>query len=511
MARQKARSAAAQLAHMQSATARQKQNGKIVDVPVKSLPAGARIVVRAGERIPCDGVVHKVQSDSNRSFLTGEAAPVGLCKGMAVFAGEISLNGVLEIDVTSTAEDSVLRRFIELVEVAERGRDHYRSLADRAASLYAPLVHILALAAFAFWWWYSGDVHLSLTIAIAVLIITCPCALGLAVPAVMTTASGRLFAAGILLKNATALERIAKIDTVVFDKTGTLTTGHFNAHSHAGWTVTERALLRGLASASQHPLAQALSRGLSQDTLLELPLDQVTEHPGCGISGIFDGKTIKLGNAKWLGQTTFENDPMRRLGFQIGWGKVTWLAFDEEIKPGVPEMLSYLDKAELRRILLTGDHENAADKMAQELGFSFCHAAMTPSEKLGFIADLRVGGAAVLMVGDGLNDTGAMAAANAAVAPASALDAARTTADVVLLGKNLQTLPLLLATAAVARRRILQNFVAAGLYNLVVVPLALTGVASPLIAAAAMSASSLTVILNALRLRVPTTSTRQSP
>jgi len=499
MARRKARSAAAQLAQMQAQTTRQIINGQPVEVAVNALQPGAIIEVRAGERVPADGIVKQGQSDSDRSFLTGESAPVQLCSGMPVFAGEISLNGVLKIEITSAPDDSVLRRFIDLVEVAERGRDRYRSLADRAAALYAPLVHILAVLAFALWWWLSGEIYHAITVAIAVLIITCPCALGLAVPAVMTTASGRLFASGILLKSPTALERIAKIDTVIFDKTGTLTTGHFKMASLSGWTKNNRALLQSLANASKHPLAKAVSDALADTSLPHFDLEEVTEHPGRGISARHNGITIRLGSARWLAADQPADTNIARLGFQIGDGPVKWLDFDEQLKPDLADVMAYLDRCGVRRILLTGDHPQAAKGVAEQLGFRSYHAGMTPNAKLTFVTDLQNSGASVLMIGDGLNDTGAMAAADASIAPSNALDAARTTADVVLLGTQLHKLPFLLTTAKTARRRILQNFIAAGLYNMVAIPLAFLGVVTPLIAAIAMSASSVTVILNAVR------------
>jgi len=499
LARKKARSAAAHLARLQTVTAHQILDDQVVDVAASSLRPGAIIEVRAGEHMPADGLVRRGQGDSDRSFLTGESAPVAIFVGSQVFAGEMNLNAVLEIEVTSAAADSVLRRFIDLVDLAERGRDTYRSLADRAAAFYAPLVHLLAALAFALWWGISGDIYLALTIAIAVLIITCPCALGLAVPAVMTTASGRLFAAGILLKSPTALERIAKIDTVIFDKTGTLTTGNFKIHSLDKWPKTDRALLRGLAKASNHPLARAISTALAKDALPSVPLDAVTEHPGRGISASYNGVSIRLGSAAWLQPDQPDNAKKRQLGFQIGDAAVHWLAFDEQLKPGLADMLSYIDQLGLRRILLTGDHEGAARTVANQLGFAAYHAAMTPTAKLDFVRRLQADGASVLMVGDGLNDTGSMAVADASIAPAQALDAARSAADVVLLGTNLQKLALLLATAKTARRRILQNFAAAGLYNLLAIPLAVSGIVTPLIAAIAMSASSITVILNAIR------------
>ena len=499
MARQKARSAAAQLARIQSPLAWQKKDGKFIEIAVSALEPEMVVVVRPGERIPIDGTVIKGRSDCDRSFLTGESEPVSVVKGADVFAGETCLNGYLEIKVTKAAEESLLSRFIDLVDIAERGRDRYNALADRAAAIYAPLVHILAFVAFAFWLWKAGDVHLALTIAISVLIITCPCALGLAVPAVMTASSGRLFAHGVLLKNATALERIAAIDTVVFDKTGTLTTGQFQGDDFKDWDQHDLAVLRQLAMASHHPLAKSIAETLSPRTLPPVEVTAIEETPGSGISGRYAGAVVKLGKPSWLSPQENDQTDQRRLGFRLGRNAVRWMAFQEKVKPETEAMLRQLDELGIKRVLLTGDHETAAAEMAKRLNFNAHHGRMTPAEKLDIVNRLKADGASVLMVGDGLNDTGAMAAADSSVAPASALDAARATADVVLLGGHLKALPLLVTMARVSKRRIIQNFAAAALYNVIAVPLALVGLATPLLAAIAMSASSITVVLNAVR------------
>ncbi len=497
--RQKARSAAAQLARMQSPTVRRKRNDTVTTIKLASIAPGMILVVRPGERVPVDGIVKKGITESDRSVLTGESLPLTLVPGTAVFAGEICINGVIEIEASTVAEESVLGQFIELVDIAERGRDRYSTLADRAAAVYAPLVHALAALAFGLWWWLSGDAYLALTIAIAVLIITCPCALGLAVPAVMTTVSGRLFSRGVLLKNATALERIASIDTVVFDKTGTLTTGRFTPACLHGLCDDEMAVLAAMAAASQHPLARAIVAAMPADAGATIELEAIREVPGSGVIARHNGHVVRVGKAGWINAATEKGPSYRRLGFHYGKRPIRWLNFDEEVLPDIAVMLAQLDRHGVKRILLTGDLGSAAAEMAERLGFGDFRAEMTPTQKLAFVKSLQDCGRHVLMVGDGLNDTGAMAAANASVAPATALDAVRTTADVVLLGDKLQALPLLLDTAQTAKRRVLQNFVVAALYNLVAVPLAFAGLVTPLLAAVAMSASSITVVLNAVR------------
>lgn len=502
-ARQKARSAAAHLAKMQTPTAMHKYRGKISEISVDALRVGMLVVVRAGERIPADGVIVKGRADADRSFLTGEAMPIALDVGAEVFAGEMCLNGVLEIKISKTADDSTLRRFIDLVEVAERGRHRYTALADRAAAIYAPLVHCLAILAFCLWLWLGAGVYTALTIAIAVLIITCPCALGLAVPAVMVSASARLFSRGVLIKNATALERMAGVDCIIFDKTGVLTSGAFSPSNLEHWSAEELAILRALARGSRHPLAQSLNAVIPAGKIAKI--EDMAEIAGCGIGGTYRGREVRLGKAEWLCAPQ-ESD--RYLGFRWGDRGVKWLYFEESVRPEVAEMLARLDGLGIPRILLSGDHADAVARMAERLGFEAFYGGKNPTEKLAVIDACKGYGRVVLMVGDGLNDAGALAAADAAIAPASALDATRATADVILLsgaggagagGAQLKALPDVLMIARQAKRRVLQNFALAALYNMVAVPLAFAGLATPLMAAIAMSLSSLSVVLNAVR------------
>ena len=502
-ARQKARSAAAHLAKMQTPTATHKHKRNLREISINALRVGMLVLVRAGERIPADGVIVKGQADADRSFLTGEAMPVALDVGAEVFAGELCLNGILEVKISKTAHNSTLRRFIDLVEVAERGRHHYTALADRAAAIYAPLVHCLALLAFCLWLWLGAGVYTALTIAIAVLIITCPCALGLAVPAVMVSASARLFSRGVLIKNATALERIAAVDCIIFDKTGVLTSGAFKPSNLDDWSAEELAILRALARGSRHVLAQNLNAVIPAGKIATLK--NLAEVAGCGIGGTYKGSAVRLGKAEWL-ESPQESD--RYLGFRWGDRGVKWLYFEESVRPEVPAMLARLDALGIPRILLSGDHTDAVARMAERLGFKAFYGGKNPAEKLAVIDACKAEGRVVLMVGDGLNDAGALAAADAAIAPASALDATRATADVILLsgaggagagGAQLKALPDVLTVARQAKSRVLQNFALAALYNCIAVPLAFAGLATPLMAAIAMSLSSLTVVLNAVR------------
>lgn len=466
--------------------------------PVAALSPGDKIRVRPGGRIPADGVIASGTSDIDRSLLTGETMPVLAQQGQKVSAGEVNLTGPLDITVSAAGRDSSLSRMAELVAASEGGRNRYTSLADWAARIYAPGVHLLALFAFVGWLWAAGDVRLALNIAVAVLIITCPCALGLAVPAVTTAASGRLFRKGMLIKDGTALERLAEIDTVVFDKTGTLTQGAPKPTNLSDHTPSQLAVAAALAAQSSHPMAQALAAAIAERGIQPAALSDIREVPGHGVQAILGKDVVRLGRAEWLGATAGENSAT---WLQIGSAAAAEFTFSDSLRHGAREAVAELVRQGKDVHLVSGDARAPVQAMARSLGISSWHAATLPEEKAAFVRALSDDGHKVLMVGDGLNDTAALAAAHVSLSPASALDAARVAADIVLLGQSLAPLGDAAATARKATRRILENFAIAAAYNAVAIPVALLGFATPLAAALAMSASSITVSLNALRLR----------
>jgi len=384
------------------------------------------------------------------------------------------------------------------VAIAESGRSRYTSLADRAARLYAPGVHILSALAFAGWYLATWDLRTALNIAAAVLIITCPCALGLAVPAVTTAASGRLFRRGMLIKHETALERLAQVDTVVFDKTGTLTAGTPRLDASAEVPREAMAVARALAEGSSHPLARAIAEAARAAGVAAADVTDVTEVPGYGTKGRFEGREVRLGRASWTGAA-----PRAQTAsfLRMGEGAPVAFPFTDALRPGAEEAVRALLADGKRVILMSGDTEPAVAALAERLGIAEWTAEALPADKAARVEALGAEGAHVLMVGDGLNDTAALTAAHVSVSPASALDAARVASDIVLLGNDLSPIGAACATARSATRRIRENFRIATVYNLVAVPLAVAGLCSPLIAALAMSASSITVSLNALRLR----------
>jgi Cu2+-exporting ATPase len=386
----------------------------------------------------------------------------------------------------------------ELVAIAESGRSRYTSLADSAAKLYAPGVHILSALAFLGWLLWSGDMRVALNIAAAVLIITCPCALGLAVPAVTTAASGRLFSKGLLIKHATALERLAEVDTVVFDKTGTLTEGTPKLTNPESYDRTQLSVAAALGQGSSHPLSVALIKAAEALGIEPAEVRDIQEIPGYGTQGTWDGRAVRLGRASWVGAPQAQQTAA---WLSISGEEPYGFSFTDALRPGVEDVVAKLHDQGMDVILLSGDTTNAVERLAGELGIKNWVAEALPEDKANRVAGLARDGRKVLMVGDGLNDTAALAAAHVSISPATALDAARVASDIVLLGRDVTPIAEALQTARKATRRIRENFQIATAYNVIAVPLAIAGFATPLIAALAMSTSSITVSLNALRLR----------
>jgi Cu2+-exporting ATPase len=493
-----ARSAAEELTALEVPRATRVTEAGDEQVNVSGLAVGDLIRVRPGGRMPVDGEIVTGTSELDRSLLTGEARPVFAGPGQAVSAGEVNLTGPLTLRATAVGSDTSLHRMADLVAIAESGRSRYTSLADGAAKLYAPGVHILAGFSFLGWYLYTWDMRTALNIAAAVLIITCPCALGLAVPAVTTAASGRLFRRGMLIKHETALERLAQVDTVVFDKTGTLTSGTPRLTNLDALPPEAVACALALAQGSSHPLARAITDAATEAGVAPAQIRDVTEVPGYGTKGTVDECEVRLGRAGWTGaQGVSETATFLKVGDR----PPVAFTFTDALRPGAEAAVEALMRQGKRVILISGDTTPAVEALAQRLGIPDWMAEALPADKAARVEALTGEGARVLMVGDGLNDTAALAAAHVSISPASALDAARVASDIVLLGNDLSTIAAACLTARSATRRITENFRIATVYNIVAVPLAVAGLATPLIAALAMSLSSVTVSLNSLRLR----------
>lgn len=494
-----ARSAAEELAALEVPRAIRMEDEAEVEVAVSELAIGDLILVRPGGRMPVDGVIATGQSELDRSLLTGETLPVFAEPGTQVSAGEVNLTGPLVVRAEAVGEDTSLHRMADLVAIAESGRSRYTSLADSAAKLYAPGVHILSALAFIGWYLYTYDLRMALNIAAAVLIITCPCALGLAVPAVTTAASGRLFKKGMLIKHSTALERLAGVDTVVFDKTGTLTAGTPQLENLDGFSRAELAIVLALAEGSSHPLSRSLTAAARAAGIAPAEVTELQERPGFGTEGLYQGRTVRLGRAAWLGA---DQGSQTAAWLDTGDGTAPrGFLFHDALRPGAAEAVAQLHAAGKEVLLISGDTTAAVEDLAHRLGIQKWLAEALPQDKAARVQALSDQGRKVLMVGDGLNDTAALTAAHVSISPASALDAARVASDIVLLGQDLEPIAEACVVASKATKRIRENFRIATLYNVIAVPLAIAGFATPLIAALAMSSSSITVSLNALRLK----------
>ena len=490
-----ARSAATELAALETPTALRLTDGVPHTVALAELVIGDLLLVRPGVRIPVDGEITKGTSELDRAFLTGETDPVAIAIGDTVRAGEINLTGPLTLRATAVGKDTFLHSLADLIAVAEDAKSRYNSLADRAAAIYAPAVHLIAFAAFVMWMYLSGgDVRYALNIAVATLIITCPCALGLAVPAVSTVASGALFRHGLLVKHATALERLAEVDTVIFDKTGTLTLGKPTLLNFDSIDPLDLAIAAALAGGSSHPRSVAIAAAAQGRGLPNVEVSDVIEEAGHGVTGTWDTNRVSLGRADWVGAgtgTTLRVEGRPAVSF----------TFEDTLREGVAPLLTSLQNRGLPVTLLSGDTPENVRAFAESIGLTDWHAGILPDEKAQILDDLHANGKHVLMVGDGLNDTAAMATAHVSIAPASALDATRVAADIVLISGDVSRIEDALRIARSARARILENFGVAACYNMIAVPIAFLGFATPLAAAIAMSTSSIIVSLNALRTR----------
>jgi Cu2+-exporting ATPase len=449
--------------------------------------------VAAGERLAADGTILRGTSRFDQSLLTGESAAIFGDVGDGVLAGTLNLENPVDVRVTASGEDTSLAEIARLMAVAGQVKSQYVRIADRASQLYAPAVHTLAAASFVGWLLAGAGVYHALVIAISVLIITCPCALGLAVPVAQVVAAGALMRRGVLVKDGSALERMAEVDHALIDKTGTLTFGRPvpDLASLDALDGTAAGVALALASHSRHPLSLALARALAARDVRAVDLTGVAEIPGRGVAGHSGALAVSLGRPSGAeGMATalsIPGEPVRIIRFADG------------LRPDCAEAIARLAVMGIACAILSGDNAAAVADAARATGLA-ARADASPAEKQAAIADMQASGAKVLMVGDGLNDGPALAAANASMAPGTASDVGRQAADMVFTGESLLALPRAIAVSRATMRVVRQNFVMAIGYNVLAVPLAMAGLVTPLAAAVAMSTSSLLVIANSLRL-----------
>lgn len=497
-ARGRARSAAHDLLLMMTGEATILREGQPVRVPVKDISEGMVLQVAVGEKIMADGSVQQGVSEVDTALLTGETLPQPIAAGAQVYAGMINLAAPISVLVSGARNQTLLSEIIALMEKAEQGQARYVRLADKIARAYTPFVHTMALIAFLGWLFImqASWVH-ALLIAISVLIITCPCALGLAVPVVQVLASNVLFRKGILLKSQDALERMASVDTVLFDKTGTLTLGQprlKNADAINPATLQNAARL---AQYSRHPLARALAQAVNtQAQTLE-----VKEIAGQGLEATTPEGIWRLGQRGFCGATEQSNDADMELWFRAGTAPATRFVFEDALREDAQSVLQTLKQQGYRLALFSGDRETVAQQVGKTLGIEDVRGSMNPKAKHDALIAMQKAGHKVLYVGDGLNDAAALSAASASLSPASAMDITQNAASMVFQGQKLAPVLTALAVSKKATTLVKQNFILALAYNILAVPLAVMGQVTPLVAALAMSSSSLIVILNALRLK----------
>ena len=475
--------------------------GALSRVPVAALAPGDCVLVRPGEMVPADGVILDGSSAVDEALVTGETLPRTVETAATVYAGSLNGSGALTVKVIAAGAGTLVDEVERLLGKATEAKSRSVRLADRASRFYAPAVHTAAALTAIGWLLAGASLHAAIVAAIAVLIITCPCAIALASPAVQVVAAGQLFRAGVILNNGDAIERMAEIDTVVFDKTGTLTLPEPVIDAA---TVAPELLERAarLALSSRHPLAAALARKAAGSS----PYPGAVEEPGRGVRALLDGQEARLGSPAFCGvaaEAAATDDAASCIAFTHA-GQTALIPVRQRLRPDATPVVAALAARGLDLVVLSGDRPQAVRPIAQSLGITDWHAGMTPAEKIATIERLKSRNRRVLMVGDGLNDAPALAAAHASLSPITAAHLTQAHADALFLGERLA--PVLYAVRMTRRARALmrQNLALAVIYNALAVPLAMAGMATPLIAAAAMSGSSILVTLNALRARLVT-------
>ena len=504
---------------LRPATARVRDQGVDRDVAVESIKVDDLVVIRPGERVPVDGEIVEGRSQVDESMLTGESLPVDKQPGDRVTGGAINAHGLLLARTTAIGAETTLARIIRLVEDAQAAKAPIQRLVDKVSAVFVPVVMVIAALTFAGWWLAGADVETAILNAVAVLVIACPCALGLATPTAIMAGTGVAARHGILIKDAEALERAHEVGTVVFDKTGTLTDGKPHVVDTATASGVERNTLLALAAAlqtgSEHPLARAVLDEAAASKIAPTRARDQQALPGRGVAATIEGATYWLGNRRLMEENGVDTSALdaRATAFEADGRTVSWLAradgrealgllaFGDAIKPGAAAGVATLGELGIRTVMLTGDNAGAAHAAASRLGIETVIADVLPADKAGHVGRLKAEGRTVAMVGDGINDAPALAAADVGIALSTGTDVAMHTAGVTLMRGD----PTLVADAIDISRRtyskIRQNLFWAFIYNLVGIPLAAAGLLNPVIAGAAMAFSSVSVVSNALLLR----------
>ena len=513
----KTRSSAAvrKLLDLKPPTACVLREGSEMEVPVDSVMVGEVCIVRPGQRVPTDGEVLQGSSSVDESMLTGESMPVEKAAGAQVIGGTINRSGMLYCRATRVGADTALAQIIKLVEEAQGSTAQIQRIADKVTAYFVPAVVAVAFVAF-FGWWVAGNFPQGLLAFIAVLIISCPCALGVATPAALMVGVGKGAEAGILIRGAEILERAQSLRTVVFDKTGTLTRGEPNVTDVVPLGCDETEVLRAAASAeagSEHPLGEAIVRAAKHRGLALGKLAGFEAIAGHGIRGRIDGMPVLLGNRPLLRRENIDPAPAEAAMVRLeSEGKTAMLvaldgrlagivAVADTLKPEAKEAIAELKAERVEVIMLTGDNRRTAEAIGRELGIVRVIAEVLPSDKAKIIQDLQKDGAAVAMVGDGVNDAPALATAHIGIAIGSGSDVAKETGGIILVRDDVRDVVAAIRLSRATMRKIKQNLFWAFIYNTLGIPVAALGFLNPIIAAAAMALSSLSVIVNSALLK----------
>ncbi|MDF1694040.1 MAG: heavy metal translocating P-type ATPase [Zhongshania sp.] len=507
------------LQSLRPATARVRGENGDKEVAVENIRSGDLVIVKPGEQIPVDGVIKEGASHIDESMLTGENLPVSKDVGDKVTGGAINVDGVLLIETTAIGSESTLSRIIRMVENAQAAKAPIQRLVDQVSAVFVPVVLVIALATLVTWWLYNGDIQGAIINAVAVLVIACPCALGLATPTAIMAGTGVAAKYGILIKDAEALEIAHKTTTVIFDKTGTLTVGKPSLTATKAVNGDERELIRlaaAVQSGSDHPLAKAVMTRAEEQGISVAQASNAKALAGRGVSALVDGQQLSLGNTRLMKELNIEfgdlaktAEDLEAQGNTLSWlaaagdtpKLIGLLAFGDEIKASAAQAIAQLREKGIETIMLTGDNQGSASAVAQKLGLSDFVANVLPDDKAKKVSQLRSEGRVVAMVGDGINDAPALAAADIGIAMATGTDVAMHTAGITLMRGDPALVADAIAISQRSYRKIKQNLFWAFIYNAVGIPLAAFGLLNPVIAGAAMAFSSVSVVSNALLLK----------
>lgn len=500
-------------------TALRRRGEQEEEVPIEDIQIGDHVLVKPGKQIPVDGRIVEGISHVNESMLTGESLPVAKQPTDKVTGGAINGEGLLLVETQAIGAETTLARIIRLVENAQAAKAPIQRQVDKMSAIFVPVVLVIALITMVGWWLATGDIQQTIINAVAVLVIACPCALGLATPTAIMAGTGVAARAGILIKDAEALERVHQITTVVFDKTGTLTIGQPTLTAYVPVSINAAELLSlaaALQAGSEHPLAHAVMRAAQQQKLATPARENVRALPGRGIAARVNGRDLQLGNGRLMEEIGVDLGPMKaqseiweQEGQTISWLANTsgipqllgLFAFGDEVKPGAAEAISALHRLRLHTAMITGDNSGSAQRVAGHLGIHQVFANVLPAQKADKVRDLQQQGQMVAMVGDGINDAPALAAADVGIAMATGTDVAMHTAGITLMRGDPRLIADAIAISRKTYQKIRQNLFWAFVYNLVGIPLAAFGLLNPALAGAAMALSSVCVVANALLLK----------